>query len=150
MVALISPHLIRHDARTMHTLVMGQLRESRTNNRSRMLLELLAEEARACIRHMLHCGVPHHLDGVAVACCEILEHASGQLITDHARRDAQAQLRDACARMRDAHGTEAAPIDHILVLGRLAARLPRLTRCTEAHRVTLAAPITGLMLHLFG
>lgn len=150
MVALATPHLIRHDAASLHDLVMGQLCEARYHRPTRQLLELLAEEARGCIRHMLHLGVPHQLDHVAGSCCEILEHATGCIVTRDQREDAELLLREACDLMRAQHGIEVPPIDHILVLGRLAARLPRLSRCTDADRAALAAPITGLMLHLFG
>lgn len=150
MVALASPILLRHDAKSMHDLVMGQLCEARYHRPTRQLLELLAEEARGCIRHMLHLGVPHQLDHVATSCCEILEHATGRIVTAAARRDAQLLLREACDHTRAGHGVEAPPFDHILALGRLAAQLPRLSRCTDADRAALAAPITGLMLHLFG
>lgn len=150
MVALASTALISHDLESMHGLVTGQLLEARYHKPTRQLLEMLAEEARACISHVLHAGIPGHLDLVALSCCEILEHATGQLVTDGMRADAQQLLRHACAQWRQAQGLEVPPIDHILTLGRLAARLPRLSRCTDADRAALSAPITGLMLHLFG
>lgn len=150
MVALASTHLIQHDAVTMHRLVIGQLREACHHKPSRTLLQLLAEEARGCVRHMLRLGVPHQLDDLASTCCEILEHATGQIVTNGMRQEAELLLREACDLMRAGQGTEVPPIDHILALGRMAARLPRLSRCTDADREALAGPITGLMLHLFG
>ena len=150
MVALASPTLIRHDLESMHSLVLGQMLEARHHRPTRLLLESLAEECRAFIRHLLHAGVPDQIDNLADAACDLFEQASARHMSDGLRANVRAMLQRACGRMRAQQGREPAPITHILAIGKLAPNMPRLTSCTAAHLETLAAPTTRLLLYLFG
>jgi hypothetical protein len=150
MVALASPALVRHDLEAMHALVIGQLHEARFHKPTRILAESLAEECRAFIRHLLHAGVPEQIDTLADAACDLFEHATAGSLSGAARAEAREAIQRACRRMRAQQGREPAPITHILAIGKLAATMPRLRSCTPAHLETLAAPITRLLLHLFG
>lgn len=150
MVALARPALIRHDLESMHGLVLAQLTDARHHRPTRVLVESLAEECRAFIRHLLHAGVPDQIDNLADAACDLFEQGSARLVGDAMRADARESLQRACQRMREQQGREPAPITQILTIGKLAAAMPRLRSCTPAHIETLAAPTTRLLLYLFG
>jgi hypothetical protein len=147
MVALAR---ISHDLESMHQLVSQLLEGARYSRTTRLLVETLAEEASGFIRHLLHAGVPDQVDLLADAAADLLSYAEARRIDSPALADAKAQLRRSCVQMRASGGIDRAPITHIIDLGRAAARMPRLSRCSQAHLEVLAAPISRLLLHLFG
>jgi hypothetical protein len=146
MVALAR---IRHDAQGLHAIVSRQLLEARHHRTTRRLLESLAEECTALVLHLMHRGVPEHLDLLAEACADLLEHGTAERLMSRQRARAKQVLRQACRAMR-ATGTDGAPISQILELARISRRVPRVQSCTPAHLEVLAAPITRLLLELFG
>ena len=149
MVALISPAVrIWHDAEHMHGMVLGQLLQAKRRRQPRLLVESLAEEAQGMVRHILHRGAPQELDLLAEACADLLEHGTCQRLMTRDRAKAKHLLRDACLAMKQT-GIDGPPLDQILHLARISARMPRLVSCSHAHREVLAAPITKLLLALF-
>jgi len=150
MVALARRRVVRHDLPSMHGIVLECLQDAQHHRTTRVLLESLCEEARATIRHLLHSGVPEQVDLATAAAGDLYEQASGLLLSSTQRADAALLMRRACRAMQARHGIDVVPLSHLLHLGRFAARCPRLPRCTEAHLEVLAAPISRLLLHLFG
>jgi len=148
MVALASPVMWR-DAEQMHALVLRQLLDAKRQRGVRVLIESLAEEAHQLVRHILHRGVPEHLDLLADAAADVLEHGTAKRLLSSQRAHAKQVLRAACQAMRQT-GIDGHPLDHIVQLARLSARMPRLQSCYQAHLEVLAAPITKLLLELFG
>jgi hypothetical protein len=149
MVALISPAVrIWHDAEHMHGMVLGQLLQAKRRRQPRLLVESLAQEAQGMVRHILHRGAPPHLDLLAEACADLLEHGTCQRLMTRERAKAKHLLRDACLAMRQT-GIDGPPLDQVVQLARISARMPRLVACSHAHLEVLAAPITKLLLALF-
>ena len=147
-MALAGTILIKHDLESMHRLVLGQLTAARHHRPTRVLAESLAEECQAFIRHLLHTGVPHQIDTVADAACDLFEQGSARTVSAATRALVRISLQRSCTLMWERRGHEPAPIRHIVGIAKLAATMPRLTSCTPAHLETLAAPITRLLLYL--